>query len=172
VSSSYIFDYAIIIKKADGSLIRLDLTIVPKVYRYGKPATAFLCTPDAEQDSPVTERIVDYIPRTTSNCAVYTPRSPPYAIAASDYASLHPEEAEWLQERLDKTAPQVQQFVAGKLTGGKTLSPPEARLKIAVANTGGGKRAMLHSLGMCPCLNHRDWAAKRLSFQPPNQSSS
>lgn len=148
MSSSYIYDYAIIIKQANGALARLDLTIVPKVFRNREPVSAFLCRPDSAADpSFLTPAVADYIPRTTSDCGAHAPlRSAPYAIASSDYATLHPEEAAWLQGRLDKTAPTIQQFVASKLTG-KTLDATEARLKLAVANTGGGKRAMLHSIG-------------------------
>lgn len=43
VSSSYIYDYAIIIQLADGTRTRLDMTIVPLVYRY---------TPNCSREPP------------------------------------------------------------------------------------------------------------------------
>lgn len=194
VSSSYIYDYAIIIQLADGTRRRLDMTIVPLVYRsvkqnqlqhiaplslsllslslpfdisiyippplhtyiptsiytptpstppphfprHADPVNAYLCRPDFFDDpSALTPLVANYIPR-AAPCASHTSRSAPYAIASTDYATLHPEEAAWLSQRLTKTAAGVQQFVAGKLTG-RSLNTTEARLRVAVANTGGGQ---------------------------------
>lgn len=50
----------------------------------------------------------------------------------------------------------MQQFVAAKLTG-RSLNATEARLRVAVANTGGGKRAMLHSMGKEGGEGRMDW---------------
>lgn len=144
VSSSYIFDFAIIITLPSGTPARLDFTLIPLVYRYADPVNAYLCRPDRFPDGQVS----DYIPQTTPNCGAHTGRASPYAIASGDYATLHPEEAAWLSGRLAKTSASVKQFVDQKLSGtGKMLSLTEAQLRIAVGHTGGGKRAMLHSMG-------------------------
>ena len=146
MSSSFIFDYAIIIQLQNGTNIRLDMTIVPRVFRWYsgvKKSSAYLCRPDGASD--ITRFVNEYIPR-SANCSDHTSRPSPYAITSPNFTVLHPEEAGWLEQRLDRTAPKVQQFVASSLTG-KTLDAKEARLKVAIANTGGGKRALLHSLG-------------------------
>lgn len=120
---------------------------VPKVYRGNVPPTAFLCKPDGSTDPiKLAPTLKDYIPR-TDDCSSHTSRPAPYAIAEDTFAALHPEEATWLEGRLDKTAVNIQSFVAGKLVG-KSLDATQARLRIAVANTGGGKRATMHALGV------------------------
>lgn len=115
------------------------------------PREAFLCKPDGSAEPvQLASTLKGYIPR-TDTCSAHTTRSAPYALAGTTFAALHPEEAAWLEERLDKTAPSVKAFVERKLVG-ETLTNDQARLKIAIANSGGGKRAMLHSLGTAKAL--------------------
>lgn len=151
VDTSFIFDYALVFSTPSTD-IRIDMTIVPKVYR-AQTATegrssGFLCRPDG-QNMPVNfssnfaAAMPSYIPR-QGDCTGATNRAAPYAAISSAYDHAHPEEHTWLQGRLDKTAVKVQQFVA---KAGLTLDATQSRLKIALVHSGGGKRAMIHSLG-------------------------
>lgn len=152
-STSYIYDYAILFSGPDGVLQRLDLTIVPKVFRRSTPKTGFLCKADGSKDPvKLSPYLRDYVPRTGS-CAAHTSRAAPYALSSPDYATLHPEEAAWLASRLDKTAPLVQSFVSSKLPGKAPLDNTQARLRIGFSNMGGGKRAMFYSLGVTEALH-------------------
>lgn len=145
--TNFIFDFALVFTTPNnGPPIRIDVTIIPKVYRHAtySKRSAFLCRPDAQDTQfKISTAVHDYIPR-LGNCAA-AGRPKPYAAINSDYATAHPEEYAWLQGRLDQTAPKVHDFVQNK--AGLTLSPTQSRLKIAVVHSGGGKRAMLHSLG-------------------------
>lgn len=133
---------------------------MPKVFRNANffSSSGFLCRPDGIEgdqcfpaqgetgiNSYVSPDVASYIPR-LAPCANHTSRMAPYARQSMNYTALHPEEAAWSAQRLNKTAPAIQSFVASQLSG-KSLSQTQARLKVAFANVGGGKRAMLHSLG-------------------------
>ena len=133
---------------------------MPKVFRNANffSSSGFLCRPDGivgDQcflaqgetgiNSYVSPDVASYIPR-LAPCANHTSRMAPYARQSMNYTALHPEEAAWSAQRLNKIAPAIQSFVASQLSG-KSLSDTQARLKVAFANVGGGKRAMLHSLG-------------------------
>jgi hypothetical protein len=125
--------------------VRIDLTIIPKLFRYDSYSSAFLCRPDGQETQfSMTAKVSDYIPR-PGNCADHTNRAAPFGIVDSAYETVHPEEYAWLQGRLGVTGPKVKSFVQDKI--GRTLTDGQAKLKIAVANSGGGKRAMLQSLG-------------------------
>jgi hypothetical protein len=151
VDSNFIFDYALVFK-SPGGFVRIDVTIIPKVYRNGgvPEASAFLCRPDGnDMPFPSSPAVSSYIPHPGACSA--GGRDAPYALINSTYAGAHPEEEAWLRSRLDKTAPKVQSFVRNKIS--MDLNDTEARLKIAVVHSGGGKRAMLQSLGACiPCV--------------------
>lgn len=173
VDSQYIFDYALIFKTPDPAypLMRIDLTIIPKVYRRDSPVSAFLCRPDPGRSNGPVElaaNIYDYVPQKGSCNA--SGRAFPYSIASSDYATTHPEERTWLQGRLDKTAQAVQQFVAD---AGFSLNISESRLKIAIAHSGGGKRAMLHSFGTCiKALSGKIWSRSQYFTDVSNLTES
>jgi hypothetical protein len=80
----------------------------------------------------------------SKECSSATTRKAPYQISNDSYPFLRPEENAWLQTRLSRTAPAVRAFVRkAKLK----MSQAESGLRIAVAHTGGGKRAMLNSFG-------------------------
>ena len=145
VDTNFVYDYALVFSTPNnGPAIRIDMTIIPKVYRNGGKYSAFLCRPDAQDTQfNISTAVRDYIPR-TGDCGA-AGRAKPYAAMSSDYATAHPEEAAWLQGRLDNTAREVQKFVQNK--AGLSLNLTQSRLKIAVVHSGGGKRAMLHSLG-------------------------
>ena len=145
--TSFIFDYAIIFTTPGGP-VRIDLTIIPKVFRNANVAraSAFLCRPDGQSAQfPISPAVSDYIPR-LDNCADHTTRDAPYARIDSTYSGAHPEEAVWLQGRLAVTGPKVKMFVQNR-NPNWVLDDTQAKLKIAVVHSGGGKRAMLQSLG-------------------------
>lgn len=66
-------------------------------------------------------------------------------LSCEAFDCLHPEEAWWLDFRLDNTAPAIAGFITQQL--GMDVSPELARLKVAVAHGGEGKRGALNSLG-------------------------
>jgi hypothetical protein len=158
VDTSLIFDYALVFQapNAPDGYIRIDLTIIPKVFRNANanPDTAetlpsaFLCRPDGnEMTFKLSTAVKDYVPQQGS-CAAHTNRTQnAYALIDSTYAGAHPEEKDWLDGRLAVTGPKVQDFVFNKLQ--LNLTDAQAKLKIAVVHSGGGKRAMLQSLGTC-----------------------
>lgn len=157
MDTKFVFDYALVFNTSTGLNWRIDMTIIPKVFRYANadpastlpPPSAFLCRPDGKDtEFSMSPAVKDYIPQ-SGNCTAGG-RSAPYARISYTYAVAHPEEEEWLQKRLAVTGPEVRHFVKDHLGPlGYTLSPAEARLKIAVVHSGGGKRAMLQSLGTC-----------------------
>lgn len=154
-ATSYIYDYAILFSGPDGVLQRLDLTIVPKVFRRSTPHSGYLCKPDGSKDSiQLSSYLRDYIPRTGA-CSAHTTRSAPCILSspAPDFAALHPEEAAWLARRLDKTSPLVKSFVSSHLPGKAPLDDTQARLRIGFSNMGGGKRATVYSLGVTETLH-------------------
>jgi hypothetical protein len=63
---------------------------------------------------------------------------------------LHPEEFDWVTKRNVKTSDSLAKFVTDQL-GANALPQDRARisLKVAIANSGGGKRAFFNSLGAC-----------------------
>jgi hypothetical protein len=42
-----------------------------------------------------------------ADCSAFTSRSAPYQLSAPRFEALHPEEADWVEARLDKTADAV-----------------------------------------------------------------
>lgn len=137
VVSSHIYDFALVFTRPNNPPVRIDLTIIPKVFRNGNLATASLCRP-----SPATAQ---YIPRKGS-CNTRNSRAPNLARISSDYALAHPEEKAWLDGRLGVTGPLVMSFVRGQ-NSTWVLGEVQSKLKIAIVHSGGGKRAMLQSIG-------------------------
>lgn len=80
-----------------------------------------------------------------TQCSAKTTRSYPYLLQGDSYESLHPEEYQWVQNRLVKTAPRVNAFLQAQL--GKTLTPDQAKIKIGTVLGPGGKRMFLHGCG-------------------------
>jgi hypothetical protein len=144
VVGSFIFDYALVIEDCGGGEVvgRLDLTLVPRVRR-GR-ATAHLCKPGrgALRD------LRAYLPYSTP-CSALTSRAAPFVLDAPGFEDLHPEEATWVEGRLDVTGPLMDEFVAAYLGEGYRLTKAQSRLRIGVAHSGGGKRAAANSFGEC-----------------------
>lgn len=151
VSSQFIFDYVLLFSSPTNPTpsvpnVRIDLTIIPKVWRTGGIASAFLCRPDgSDPQFPMSPAVQNYIPRQGSCTPPGQTRPAPFALIDSTYKGAHPEEAAWLDGRLNVIAPRVQAFVQQR--AGRSLTLDQAKLKIAVTHSGGGKRAMLNSLG-------------------------
>ena len=140
---SFIKDYAIIVSTPYDGVIRLDVTLVPRLFRTDADGQdAFLCPPN--------NKTAKYMPTVESCKAIVdTVRRPnaPYAINDPDAATLHPEENAWLQQRLSqKTNPGITKFVSANFPIASTF-PSASNLKIAVAASGGGKRAAINSFG-------------------------
>ena len=143
-------------------------TTVPKVFRTLATLpgpSAFLCRPDGSSD-PVrlSSSLQDYIPR-SGTCSQGTTRSKPYVKSGPGitFETLHPEEAAWLPSRQAKTTPAIEAFVNNRLANSGLPPLTGSNLKVAVANSGGGKRALLHSLGVNKALfdlgvlDHASW---------------
>lgn len=73
-------------------------------------------------------------------------------VSSAAFVNLHPEEAFWLEYRLDRTSEHIAKFVGEKL--GRRLEASDARLAVAVAHGGEGKRGAIHSMGTSISWQH------------------
>jgi len=64
------------------------------------------------------------------------------------FATLHPEEEQWVVSRNAITRPKIVDYVTTHLSAGALpASTADQNLKIAIVNSGGGKRAFFNSIG-------------------------
>ena len=71
----------------------------------------------------------------------------PEPIKSSDARQLYPDEAIWVDERMKKTKINIDAFIKSTLGVGAPLPAGRQDIRIAVTNSGGGKRAMFNSFG-------------------------
>lgn len=159
-AADYATDYAILYKCGKASTVyRFDLSLVPRVMRpdgvtglFAKP-TSTVCLPGtATQGLGKIDQGVPKLSASSAACPAFPLRagSPSRVLDSPTFDSLHPEEKDWVAQRLLKTAPKLATFLQ---QNGVTLAPgSRTDLKLAVAVSGGGKRSLFNAAGVMSTL--------------------
>ena len=154
-AADFIQDYAIIFQAPLGTPLRMDVTVVPLVTRDGEPslslgtAKSMVCLPgSAEQglsniDAGVPKRI-----SAEAACPVFPMRadSQSRVLDSDSFDGLHPEEKEWVEQRMLKTGPKLADFMERNLFPMSVSTPSD--LKVAITVSGGGKRSVFNGGGV------------------------
>ncbi|GAB5034461.1 lysophospholipase [Nannochloropsis oceanica] len=155
-AADYSQEYAIVFKCGSSSApLRMDLAVVPRVRRSNgvsrrqAPATSMTCLPGSTaQGLSRINSAVPLLSASSADCPVFPKRSSSASrvLDNATFDELHPEEKEWVAQRLLKTGPKLASFIEQNLFA----LDPSARtdLKVAIAVSGGGKRSLFNAAGV------------------------
>ena len=160
-AADYSDEYAITFKCGGRSSapLRMDLVLVPRVTRsngissVAAPATSMVCLPgSAAQGLARIESAVPVLSASSADCPAFPQRtsSASRILDSATFDGLHPEEKDWIAQRMLKTGPKLASFIQQNLFA----LDPSARtdLKVAIAVSGGGKRSLFNAAGVTSSL--------------------
>lgn len=87
------------------------------------------------------------VPKANCSDLVSPSRAASLSLSSTDFPVLHPEEADWLNSRLNLVAARIRKRLPSINLNEGDLTYDQARIKIAVTHSGGGPRSMFHSTG-------------------------
>lgn len=159
-AADYSQEYAIVFKCGSSPApLRMDLVVVPRVRRSNgisgrqAPATSMMCLPGSvAQGLSRIDSAVPLLSASSAECPSFPKRtsSASQVLDGATFDELHPEEKDWVTQRLLKTGPKLASFIEQNLFA----LDPSARtdLKVAIAVSGGGKRSLFNAAGVTSSL--------------------
>jgi hypothetical protein len=163
-TADYATDYAVLFDCGPTTNLRVDVTLVPRIKRGGviAPGTALVCQPgSATQGLQFLQNDAPTFSASSSACPAFPGRpADSHILDDATFEGLHPEERDWVAQRLAKTGPRMAAFIQQNLPPpSPTPTPPvsvdasRADLRLAIAVSGGGKRSLFNAAGVLSGLS-------------------